>query len=168
MKNEQRDIRLFNTPIEFGLRSLIILNNVKQKSSDLQRLIYYDYLILHTSDIDPNQVSLHPSYPYRSAEILVKRERLRNGLLIMKSRQLIDIKFDGRGITYKANDLTSKFLEYLKSEYAEQLKSSVAWVVNKFENYSDEQLDQYMKQNLERWGSEFSKESFIREAMNYE
>ncbi len=168
MKNEQRDIRLFNTPVEFGLRSLLILNNISPKSYDLQRLIYYDYMILHTSDIDPSQRSLHPSYPYRSGEILVKRERLRNGLLIMKSKQLIDINFDSRGITYRANDLTLHFLQYFNSEYVERLKSSVSWVVNEFENYSDEQLDQYMKQNIKRWGSEFSKESFIREAMNYE
>jgi len=168
MKIEQRDIRLFNTPIEFGLRSLFILNYMTPKSSDLQRLIYYDYIILHTSDIDRQQPSLHPSYPYRSAEILVKRERLRNGLLIMRSRQLVDIKFDGGGITYKATELTSKFLQYFNSDYAERLKSSIQWVIGKFDSYSDEQLEQYMKQNLERWGSEFSKEAFIRESMNYE
>jgi len=63
MKNEKRDIRLFNTPIEFGLRSLFILNCMAPKSSDLQRLIYYDYLILHTSDIDQQQASLPPFPP---------------------------------------------------------------------------------------------------------
>lgn len=168
MNTEQRDIRLFNTPIEFGLRSLFILNRLAPKSTDLQRLIYYDYLILHTSDIDPKQSSLHPSYPYRSAEILVKRERLRNGLLIMKSRQLVDIMFDDVGITYKANDLTSKFLQYFNSKYTERLESSVAWVIQKFNSYSDNDLDQYMNQNLKQWGSEFSKEAFIRESMNYE
>lgn len=168
MENRQRDIRLFNTPIEFGLRSLFVLNCIAPKSYDLQRLIYYDYLILHTSDIDPKQPSLHPSYPHRSAEILVKRERLRNGLLIMKSRQLIDIKFDGAGITYTANKLTEKFLQYLNSDYAEHLKFCVTWVVQNFEDYSNEQLDQYMNRNLERWGNEFSREAFIRETMNYE
>ncbi len=168
MKNEQRNIRLFNTPIEFGLRTLFVLNCIAPRSSDLQRLIYYDYLILHTSDIDPQQASIHPPYPYRSAEILVKRERLRKGLLIMHSRQLIDILFDGGGITYKATDLTPKFLQYFNSEYAEQLISSVAWVIQRFAAYSDKQLDQYMKKNLDRWGSEFSREAFIRESMNYE
>ncbi|MBL3655333.1 ABC-three component system middle component 2 [Fulvivirga sediminis] len=168
MKNEVRDIRLFNTPVEYGLRSLFILSGIAPKAADLQRLIYYDYLVLHTADIDPEQTSLHPSYPFRSAEILIKRERLRNGLLIMKSRQLIKIQFDGGGINYAASPLTQKFLDYLTSDYANQLKSCVSFVIEKFNNYSDFELDQYMKQNLETWGSEFSREAYLRESMNYE
>jgi hypothetical protein len=168
MENEARDIRLFNTPVEYGLRSLFILSGIAPKAADLQRLIYFDYLVLHTADIDSEQTSLHPSYPYRSAEILIKRERLRNGLLIMKSRQLISIKFDGGGINYAASPLTQKFLQYLTSDYAKQLKSSVSFVIEKFNTYSDSELDQYMKQNLETWGSEFSREAYLRESMNYE
>ena len=166
--NEYRDIRLFNTPLEFGLRSLFIINSIAPKSIDLQRLIYYDYLILHTSDIDQDQPSLHPSYPYRTAEILVKREQLRNGLLIMKSKQLIEIMFNGDGITYTANSLTGKFLQYFDSDYTELLKSSVAWVVKKFDSCSDYELNEYMNKNMELWGSEFSKEAYIRETMQYE
>lgn len=168
MENEARDIRLFNTPVEYGLRSLFILSGIAPKAADLQRLIYFDYLVLHTSDIDPEQTSLHPSYPNRYAEILIKRERLRNGLLIMKSRQLISIKFDHGGITYASNPLTQKFLEYLTSDYAQQLKSSASFVIEKFNTYSNSELDQYMKQNMETWGSEFSREAYLREAMNYE
>lgn len=168
MENKERDIRLFNTPVEYGLRSLFILSSIFPKTADLQRLIYFDYLVLHTSDIDPEQTSLHPSYPHRSAEILIKRERLRNGLLIMKSRQLLNIRFDGGGITYVASPLTKKFLEYLTSDYAQQLESSANFVTQKFSSYSDSELDQYMKKNLETWGGEFSREAYIREVLNYE
>ncbi|MEX0772230.1 MAG: ABC-three component system middle component 2 [Balneolales bacterium] len=168
MENEVRDIRLFNTPIEYGLRSLFILSGIAPKAADLQRLIYFDYLVLHTADIDSKQTSLHPSYPYRSAEILIKRERLRNGLLIMKSRQLIRIQFDGGGINYAASPLTKKFLEYQTSDYAKHLKSCASFVTEKFNTYSDSEIDQYMKKNMETWGSEFSREAYLRESMNYE
>lgn len=168
MKAEKRDIRLFNTPVEYGLRALFILSSMAPRKADLQRLIYLDYLVLHISDVDPDQISLHPSYPHRSGEILVKRERLKNGLLIMKSRQLLSIKFDGAGITYSSNSLTYRFLEYLTSDYAVQLKNSSDFVTNKFATYTDSQLDKYMKQNLELWGGEFSREAFLRETMDYE
>lgn len=168
MENEVRDIRIFNTPVEYGLRSLFILSGIAPKAADLQRLIYFDYLVLHTADIDSEQTSLHPSYPYRSAEILIKRERLKNGLLIMNSRQLIRIQFDGGGINYVASPLTQKFLEYLNSDYAKQLKRCASFVIEKFNAYSDSELDKYMKQNLKTWGSEFSREAYLRESMNYE
>ena len=42
---------VFNNPIETGLRSLIILNAAYPKPLDLQQLIYYDYLTVHTGDI---------------------------------------------------------------------------------------------------------------------
>jgi hypothetical protein len=159
---EERNTIIFNSPLEVGLRALYILNELYPKGCDLQRLVYYDYMLLHSSDVPNGPQSIHPSIPHRTSEILVKRELLKKGLTLMNSKQLIKSVFDSSGILYSATELTSPFLEYNKSEYANSLKEVSNWLVKKFESYSDENLSLFIKNNMDIWGGEFSNESLIR------
>lgn len=159
---EERNISVFNTPLEIGLRILYLLNELQPDGVDLQRLVYYDYILVHSSDIPGGPKSIHPSIPHRSTEILIKRDLLKKGLTLMHSKQLIDLVFAPTGITYKATELTKPFLKYNQSEYANKLKEISYWLVNKFKSYSDESLSNFIKNNLDVWGGEFSKESLFR------
>lgn len=42
--------RPFNTPLEYGFRALFILDAADNVAMDLQRIVSYDYLLVHTSD----------------------------------------------------------------------------------------------------------------------
>jgi len=159
---ENREARLFNTPLEVGLRSLFILKSTYPKSIDLQRLVYYDYLMLHSGDIEAGPKSLHPSLPQRAAEITVKRDIISRGLMLMKSKELVSVSFDATGIGYKATKLTTPFLQFLSHPYSKSLDTLADWVVTKFSNFSDENLDTFVSNNLSVWGSEFENESLIR------
>ena len=68
--------RLFNTPIESGLRMLILLADAAPTGCDLQRLAIYDYLLVHSDDVTGGPPSLHPPSPFRSGELLVRGELL--------------------------------------------------------------------------------------------
>jgi hypothetical protein len=159
---EERNTSVFNSPLEIGLRVLYLLNELKPDDCDLQRLVYYDYILVHSSDIPGGPKSIHPSIPHRSTEILVKRDLLKKGLTLMNSKQLIESVFSSSGITYKATELTKPFLQYNQSEYAQKLMETSIWVVKKFKLYSDESLSNFIKNNLDVWGGEFSKESLFR------
>jgi len=159
---EERNTSVFNSPLEIGLRILYVLNELHPYGCDLQRLIYYDYILVHSSDIPDGPQSIHPSIPHRTTEILVKRELVKKGLTLMQSKQLIDSVFDSTGITYRATALTGPFIEYNKSEYAVRLKEISSWLVDKFKAYSDEKLSLFIRNNLDVWGGEFSKESLLR------
>ncbi|HZW40400.1 MAG TPA: ABC-three component system middle component 2 [Ignavibacteriaceae bacterium] len=163
---EERNVNVFNTPLEVGLRLLYVLNALKPSTCDLQRLIFYDYILLHSSDIPEGPKSIHPNVPFRSTEILVKRELVKKGLTLMHSKQLVKVLFDSKGILYVASDITGAFLNYINSEYANKLKLVAHWLVNKFESYSDKDLSQYIKNNMDVWGGEFSKESLLRGTQN--
>ena len=80
----------------------------------------------------------------------------------MNSKQLITSIFDNTGILYSATELTKPFLKYNNSDYATKLKSVSIWLVKKFETYSDENLSLFIKNNMDVWGGEFSKESLLR------
>ncbi|WP_340202002.1 ABC-three component system middle component 2 [Ascidiimonas sp. W6] len=159
---ELRDTKLFNSPLEIGLRTLFVLNEVYPNTCDLQRLVYYDYLLVHSNDVDGGPKSIHPDVPHRSSEILVKRELLKKGLILMSSKELVKPIFNSNGIFYSATELTEPFLNYLQLEYANALRGVAKWLIETFAGYDDKRLENYIKNNLDVWGGEFSKESLLR------
>lgn len=159
---EERNTTVFNSPLEVGLRVLYILDELYPTGCDLQRLVYYDYILVHSNDVPNGPKSIHPSIPHRTSEILVKRELVKKGLTLMNSKQLIKTIFDDTGIIYSATELTNPFLQYNNSEYASKLKRVANWLVKQFETYSDDKLALFIKNNLDVWGGEFSKESLLR------
>ena len=147
--------RPFNSPLECGLRLLFVLDASRERACDLQRLISYDYLLVHSGDADSGPASLHPSVPFRGTEWLVKRDIVTAGLNQMFSRELLKKTFDTSGITYRATELTAAFLGLLSSAYAADLRKRSAWLIKQFGPLSDDDLERYMTSNVGRWGAEF-------------
>ncbi|MBS4178774.1 ABC-three component system middle component 2 [Lederbergia citrea] len=160
--NSKRNINVFNTPLEIGLRALIILNELAHEAIDLNRLVIYDYFVIHSSDFDKSLKSLHPPIPHRSGELIIKRKVMQEGIHLMYSRELLDIEYTPKGIYYKANVITSAFINYLNTAYALDISKHSKLVIDKFNSYSDEELNLYINENLQKWGSEFTKESLVR------
>lgn len=152
----------FNTPLESALRSLVVLTEAFPSLYDLQRLVFFDYLIVHSADAPNGPKSLHPGTPHRSGEVLVRRVIVEDGLTFLLDRGLIERRFDSKGILYGATDYAAPFLDCLRAPYTRELKERGAWVVRTFGAYSDEALTAFFSANLDRWGSEFERESLVR------
>ncbi|WP_035449686.1 ABC-three component system middle component 2 [Aliihoeflea sp. 2WW] len=155
--------RPFNTPIESGLRLLFALDEAKGEAFDLRRLVSYDYLLVHSGDVEGGPVSLHPAVPFRGGELLVKRQLVLAGLDAMFAKELLEKKFEHTGICYGATALTGPFLKLLVSAYASSLRARAAWVVSHFATYTDEMLESYMNENVGRWGAEFDRLTAIKD-----
>lgn len=147
--------RPFNSPLECGLRMLFVLDAAAGRASDLQRLISYDYLLVHSGDVPMGPISLHPSVPFRATELLVRRNLLEAGLNQMFSRELIDKSFAQSGILYRSTKLTKAFTSLLNTTYASALRERSAWVIKQFGTLEDKELSDYMTKNIGRWGAEF-------------
>jgi hypothetical protein len=160
---EHRNINLFNTPLEVGLRMLYVLNTFKSIEIDMNTLVIFDYLLLNSNDFPQGPKSIHPSIPHRSTQMIIKPPILREGLNLMISKDLIDISFTDEGIKYKANELTGKIIELLDNTYSKQLLEISFWIKKQFGNYDFKKLDLFVKNNIPNWGSEFIYESLIRE-----
>ncbi|MGB6750174.1 MAG: ABC-three component system middle component 2 [Xanthobacteraceae bacterium] len=61
----------FNTPLETGIRLLILLGAAYPQSLSLDRLVMLDHVLVHTGDFD-GPASVHPASPYRVAEPYVR------------------------------------------------------------------------------------------------
>jgi len=153
----------FNSPLECGLRALVLLSAAEPSACDLQRLIFYDYLLVHSGDVPDGPDSIHPPTPLRSGEALVRRHWIERGLLLMISRELVIRTFSENGIMYQASPLTSSFLGYMEQPYTKKLRERAQWVIARFGGYSDQQLVEFFKANLDRWGGEFIREELLED-----
>jgi ABC-three component (ABC-3C) system Middle Component 2 len=153
-------IQVFNTPLEAGIRSAALLVSAYPTACDLQRLVQYDYLIVHSGDVDGGPPSIHPATPHRSSELLVRRRLIEAGLDLMAARAVVDRAFGERGITYVAGEYAVPFLDSLTTEYIFALRDRAEWVIATFRGMGEEQLNSFMRGRWSQWGSEFVRRTF--------
>lgn len=154
--------QLLNTPIEVGTRALIILSINKEKYFDIERLTYYDYICTRLNDYNKNYESLHPSNPYRNGEILVKRELLKKGLLILAKKDLIYIMYNSKGVLYKANEFSECFLKQFNSLYFKKFSNYVVKASDILNDIPTTELRSFFKRFSESIVEESAFESVIR------
>lgn len=132
-------IAAFNSPLEIGTRSLVILTEVFPRALDLHHLVFFDYLSIHSGDVQGPQ-SLHTPLPLRSGELAVRQKLIERGLFLMMSRKLVERLVSAEGFQYTATDNTNAFLTMLNSRYIYMLKERASWVAEKFGHASLEEL----------------------------
>ena len=154
MTMDRRSSLPFNTPFETGLRSVGVLVATFPRAFDLQRLVAFDHLVVHTGDLGGPE-SLHPELPMRSAEMLVRRALVERGLLLMMSRGLVDRVVDSTGLSYRAGDFAETFLASLLSPYLNVLRERAAWVGKNFADLDDDEFKSVTSGVFEQWIDQF-------------
>ena len=155
--------RPFNSPLEAGLRAVAVLIEAFPMQYDVQRLLQFDYMLVHSGDVPGGPPSLHPPTPHRSGELLVRRGLVERGLALMLCRGLVEQRFDSNGIIYCASESAAAFLGSLESPYTLRLRERAHWLVSQLGEYTQDALDQFVQDNLDKWGAEFASESVVRE-----
>jgi hypothetical protein len=161
MSTSQEGQSPFNGPVEIGLRALCILSESCPAKYPLQTLVVFDYLAVHSDDIEGGPPGLHPRTPYRGGEILVRRSVLLSGLLLYGSRGLVEQTYEPSGVFYSATELSAGFLDALDSEYVTQLRSRALWVTETLGHLSEVDLGQIVRENVGAWGAEFVMDSVL-------
>lgn len=148
---------VLSSPLEVALRMLILLSRLTI-SADIQRLVIYDYLLLHSHDIENGPASLHPATPMRTGELLVRRNQISRGLYLLEARGLVEREYSNQGIAFRTSRLASHFLNYLESQYASRCRIISAWVADNFDVMSSTELQSFIDKWIGKWGLEFSDE----------
>lgn len=81
-KSTDHPLSPFNSPVESGLRACVLLYSLFPIASSLQRLVVLDYMLIHSDDVPDGPPGLHPKTPYRSGELLVRRDTLHRGIIL--------------------------------------------------------------------------------------
>ena len=86
-EESQSNVTVFNSALETGVRSLVILAANFPAALDLQRLVDLDYLVVHSGDVDGPK-SLHPPLPWNSVRLNSQILSLRIPLRLRNCRKI--------------------------------------------------------------------------------
>lgn len=142
-----------NSPLEVGVRVLIVLVEAFPAYLDLNRLALLDYGLLHSADLGGPE-SLQPPVPIRVGEFGVKRQRIHNSLQVMIRARLAEMSLECTGFEFRASENSENFLNLLESKYVRTLRNRAKWVVREFGNVDDGHLRERMKEICFYWSEE--------------
>lgn len=144
-----------NSPLEVGLRVLMVLTEAFPEHLDMDQLLLLDHSLLHSSDFGGPE-SLHPPVPVRAGELGVKRHLIETGLEVMIRAHLIHAGVSERGIEFWASEAADGFTKLLQTEYALQLRVRASWVVGNFGSLDEPTLRAAMSSVTKHWSQEFA------------
>lgn len=146
---------LFNSPLETGVRAIVVLNAAYPRAFDVTEIAWFDHLIVHTGDIGGPQ-SLHPDVPQRSGELLVRRRLVEDSLLVMRRLHLVEFVPDGdAGLLYRASEEAVGVIELMRSPYSIALRERAEWLASNVLSRSRLDLEHLVAERIGRWRIEF-------------
>lgn len=149
---------MMNSPIEFGLRALILLTQIGDEGIDIDRLLIYDYLLTNSGEFNKEYPSLHAETPYKYSKLVVKREVLKEGVNIFTKCGLIDVILNETGIYYKKNMYTEAFLKNMTSKYKQKLVDIARWIISDIHYKDDSKIEEEINSRILKYGIEFYRE----------
>jgi hypothetical protein len=152
--SEDKPIKLFNSALETGVRTVVVLDSIYPRSFDISHLTWCDHLVVHTGDIG-GPSSLHPDIPQRTGELLVRRRLVEDGVNLMRQLHMIDAEVSDKGIQFRASEEASAFVEALRTDYAVILRARARWLAQYLERVTDDNLAALIAARIGRWAIEF-------------
>lgn len=149
---------LFNSPLETGVRSVVLLNCAYPRAFDLKELTWLDHLVVHTGDIEGPE-SLHPDVTHRDGELLVRRSLVEKGLELMQRLHMIEKHYSAAGILYAALDSAAPFVALMRSDYGRALQGRAKWLIKYLSEHGDARLEEVITRKIGRWSIEFQTEA---------
>lgn len=153
-KERQPNVTVFNSALETGVRSLVILTANFPVALDLQRLVDFDYLVVHSGDVNGPE-SLHPPLPMREGELLVRRKIIESGISLMMSRGLVTRIVGAEGIVYQASDYAKPFVDSMATPYMRSLIDRASWGAATFGDMGTTELHDLISSFFDKWTTQF-------------
>ena len=146
--------RLYNSPLETGIRAVVVLEHVRPARVDLSMAVLLDHAVVHTGDLG-GPASLHPNLPGRSGEILVRRRLVEAGLDLMRRCHLVEVEHAAEGVLYGASDEAAAYVELLETAYSVSLRNRACWVSDLYRERSEPGFKAYLRERIGDWGGAF-------------
>lgn len=147
---------VLNSPVEVGLRALVLLVEASPNALDLQQLVTLVYFLVHSGDVDGGPDSLHAPSPLRSGEVTVRRELLTKGLNLYELLGLVAQTPSAKGFAFTAEEGAGSFLDAFRSAYVANVRTRAEWVIGRFGLLEYAELHQTLDTSLSKWKLEFA------------
>lgn len=129
--------KLFNTPFEAGLRTVLILYSVGSRGMTLDRIVSYDFITLYGKDFGVSETNLHGQNPFNFSELSAKRAICSDGIKSFVLGGLIAVTQTQYGFIYSITQIGNKYVQALESDYKRQYLDILKAVHQKYDLVSD-------------------------------
>ena len=155
MTKATSDEQVFNSSFETGIRAVCALVAGLPNQYDIQQLLAFDHIIVHSGDMPEGPPSLHPQVQQRNGELLVRRPLIQTGLALMETKGLVATHALNGQIVYTATELAPVFLESLENAYLQTLIERATWAVAAFGELGQRTFFHVFDAAFDRWSAEF-------------
>lgn len=145
---------LFNSPLEAGIRAVVVLEHLRPETLDLAEMVLFDHVVVHTADLG-GPPSLHPEIPGRKGELLVRRRLVESSLQLMQRCHLVDREGAEEGIVYRASEEAAAYVELLETDYSVQMKACARWLAEQVKNHGKTQFKRLVRERIGDWTDAF-------------
>jgi hypothetical protein len=143
-----------NSPVEVGVRALVLLLEAFPERLDVAQLVYLDYAMLHSAELG-GPTSLHPELPAGPGELGMRRRLMEQGLQVIIRAGLADLHATDAGFFYVATEEASSFVDVLEASYVQRLVERAEWITTTYSTHGNDVRDA-MKQITARWSTRFA------------
>lgn len=151
-------MQTLNSPLELGLRTLVVLTASFPRQLDVDRLVLMDYCLLHSADLGGPE-SVLPAISTRGGELGIKRSVLEHGLQVMARARMIDVVASTEGLTYRASEAAAPFLRLVSSPLLDRLTEVALWAVTDFGDLSTDGIRERIRLISNQWSEQWTEES---------
>lgn len=144
---------LFNTPLEAGLRAVIILETFEPAQFDIATISLLDYYLVHTADAGGPK-SIHPEISARRGEYYVRRHLIEKGIALMVRCSLIEKIPTSSGILFQSHETAAALLDLIGTEYNKKLITAARWLANRSHEDGQDEFLHHLRLKIDRWSQE--------------
>ena len=129
----------------------------------VERLSVYSYFTLYLSDYKSDEDSMHPEIPYRNSSFINSNDVIMQALEMLLMRGLVESDVTKVSLKFKSTELGEALYGQIDGDYKKKLVTSIKDAHQLMKGKSDRYLNNYIYNNLAKWGSEFEYESVLKE-----
>lgn len=117
-----------NSPLEVGVRVLVLLSQAFPESLDVATLVWLDHAMLHSGELG-GPPSLHPDLPAGPGELGMKRRLVEEGMTVLMRAGLASVVATANGLEYRASEEGPGFVGVLEAPYVRRLTERAEWIM---------------------------------------
>lgn len=152
---ENQRVKVLDGAVEVSLRALCILHENRIPMTK-DRIAAYDYFSLYSKDMNSSLDNLMSEIQMHSTSYVGEIQTITKAISILSSRDLITFEISNGAVYYEISEIGDSLVGSLfeKNDYARKLFKHIKVVKEFFNDFSEEQMSEFVKTHISNWSEE--------------
>lgn len=135
--------KVFNTKFENMLRVLLLVDTLNIPVNN-DRIVALDFMCIYGKKCKVLDINLHGDNEFGFAEFTNKREKINEAIKLSVINNYMNVENTEQGFLYSISDRGKMIVQNIQSPYATTYIAGARIVCEKFSNYTDDDILQYI------------------------